>query len=84
LPLLLFSSTFFSMLTGQFGQPTILGFTVLVTGLTLAALKMVEPQSKQGQAPLRAKPPPVRRGRSAYAERLHGPTLTQTNGSADQ
>lgn len=37
LPLLLFSTAFLSLLSGQFGQPTILGFAVFGAGLALAA-----------------------------------------------
>jgi hypothetical protein len=73
------------MISGQFGQPTILGFAVFVTGLALAAMP------KEIVAPVIAETPsqgskvaikPVR-GRSAYAERLHGPSATpeRSNGS---
>jgi hypothetical protein len=86
LPFFLLSATFLPMLNGQFGQPTVLGFTVFVMGLTLAALK-------DEKAATVAAPPP--RGpqmgkrvirRSVYAERLHGPPAGngQTNGSADR
>src|ERR1051326_880284 len=99
LPLLLFSAGFLPMLSGQLGQPTILGFAVFVMGLTLAA------RNEEASIPGRAPPlPPSRfapapgtiRGRSAYAERLHGESerdghpsapssgATSENGSADQ
>jgi hypothetical protein len=86
LPLLLFSSAFLSMVTGQFGQPTILGFAVFVTGLTLAALDSGETQARPRRIP--GKAVPRVRGRSAYAARMHGSTTAsepvQSNGAADR
>ena len=87
LPLLLFSSTCLPLINGQFGQPTILGFVVFVTGITLAALHNAEAQPKPPSIV-----PPVKaaarvRSRSAYAERLHGsPTSgpVQSNGALDR
>jgi len=85
LPLLLFSSSALPLLNGQFGQPTILGFAVFVTGLALAAIQAdpISPeippdQREAGKGAMK----PVR-GRSAYAERLHGGASTseRTNGS---
>ena len=38
LPMILLGSSFYEMLVGQFSQPTALGFVVLSSGLTLAAL----------------------------------------------
>jgi len=71
LPLFLFSSTCVSLVDGQFGQPTILGFAVFATGLTLAALNaerevILTPGLPAG--------PPIKRvvRRSVFAERLHG------------
>jgi len=65
------------MVSGQFGQPTILGFAVFVTGLAVAAMQ------GDGIEVAPEPPPDVRkssmkpvRGRSAYAERLHGPPPT--------
>jgi len=87
LPLLLFSSSFLPMISGQFGQPTILGFAVFTTGLALAALNMKEVQPKPGASPpTRAKVAIPMRGRSAYAERLHGSEAgpPQSNGAADR
>jgi len=87
LPLLLFSSAFLPLLNGQFGQPTILGFTVFVTGLTLAALDLKEVQPGPGGVPpTRAKLALPVRGRSAYAARLHGSDsgTHQGNGAADR
>jgi hypothetical protein len=85
LPMLLFASSFLPMISGQFGQPTILGFAVFVTGLAVAAMQETEVISVEPQPPqigMKGGMKPVR-GRSAYAERLHGPAATQkrTNGS---
>jgi hypothetical protein len=84
LPLLLFSSAFLPMLSGQFGQPTILGFAVFAAGLTLAARNE---EKLLTSADLKA-PPRVdlSRTRSAYAERLHdvNSRSSQTNGSVDR
>jgi len=87
LPMLLFSSAFLPMISGQFGQPTILGFVVFVTGLALAALNIKEGQFTPGAIPAsRQKIPTPVRGRSAYAERLHGSGAgpIQGNGAADR
>ncbi len=84
LPLLLFGSAFLPMLSGQFGQPTILGFTVFAAGLALAARneeKLLT--SADLKAPARAR---LIRSRSAYAERLHevNSRSSPTNGSVDR
>jgi len=86
LPLLLFSASFLPMVSGQFGQPTILGFAVFVTGLALVARN--EETSATSSA---ITAPPARlksaerivRRRSVYAARLHGPSAEhgQNNGS---
>jgi hypothetical protein len=85
LPLLLFSSSALPMISGQFGQPTILGFAVFVTGLTLAAMNGDELTETGANPPSETtKAPRPIRGRSVYAERLHGsPAATpeRTNGS---
>jgi hypothetical protein len=85
LPLLLFSSSFLPMISGQFGQPTILGFAVFVTGLALAAMqedKIVPDPAKMPGDDAKIPMKPMR-GRSAYAERLHGPATAseRPNGS---
>lgn len=90
LPLLLFSSAFLPLLSGQFGQPTVLGFTVFVTGLALAATKQDEKSLALAEAgaarvALPAKRPIARS--SAYASRLHQPSPERrdhTNGSVDR
>jgi hypothetical protein len=86
LPLLLFSSSFLPMISGQFGQPTILGFSVFTTGLALAARNeeqflttaQLKPRPEVAEKPMRS--------RSAYAERLHSPNYgsSPTNGSVDR
>lgn len=89
LPFLLFSASFLPMVSGQFGQPTILGFAVFVTGLALAARnEETSPTSSAITAPparLKSAERIVRR-RSVYAARLHGPSAEpgQNNGSVDR
>jgi hypothetical protein len=88
LPLFIFAAVVMSLLNGQFGQPTILGFAVFGAGLALAATKT---ESLASATPL---PPPdgtparkTFRGRSAYAERMHGPPAAghgQPNGFVDR
>lgn len=87
LPLLLFSTTVFPILNGQFGQSTVLGFTVFVTGLALSARNEAEEETIS--ATPRGRDLATRRvvgRRSAYAERLHGPAAPrdQDNGSLDR
>lgn len=90
LPLLLFSSAFMPLLSGQFGQPTVLGFSVFVSGLALAAMKRDEDseartKEEAATAALPAKRPIARS--SAYASRLHRPSTPRhdhTNGSVDR
>ncbi|MFN2542200.1 MAG: hypothetical protein ABR514_08550 [Chthoniobacterales bacterium] len=89
LPLLLFSAGFLPMLSGQLGQPTILGFAVFVMGLTLAARNEEAHVLKPAPAlpPSRFAPAPQRiRRRSVFAERLHDTNARdgQPNGSADR
>jgi hypothetical protein len=89
LPLLLFSASFLPMVSGQFGQPTILGFAVFVTGLALAARnEETSPTSSAITVPparLKSAERIVRR-RSVYAARLHGPSAEpgQNNGAVDR
>jgi hypothetical protein len=72
LPALLFSSSFMPFISGQFGQPTILGFAVFTTGLALAAMKGADADDpEEGSLPPAAPMRPLPR-RSPYAERLHG------------
>jgi hypothetical protein len=84
LPLFLFASAILSLINGQFGQPTILGFAVFATGLALAAMK-----EEAGIVPVPSQPArPAQRivRRSVYAERLHGSSAGDghTNGSVDR
>jgi hypothetical protein len=73
LPLLLFSTCFVDMIQGQFAQPTALGFTTIAAGLSLAANRVsaeTGPAPPVGIAP--AAPTALPRGRSRYAEQMHG------------
>jgi hypothetical protein len=89
LPIILFSASFFPLLIGQFGQPTILGFAVFFSGLCFASTNIdnntAEPARKKFIPP---PPGPVAkvRGRSFYAEYLHGEKngRPKSNGSADR
>ena len=68
LPLLLYCAGFLSLLNGQFGQPTNLGFSVFICGLCLAAgnVKTLAPSDASPPGPTR---PDVPR-RSLHAERI--------------
>lgn len=77
LSLLLLSSTGLDLVTGQFGQPTALGFIVLASGLCLAAAREEEcmettPGGNSGAGEPGQDGAKRIRGRSAYAEALHG------------
>lgn len=77
LPALLFSAGFLDLLQGQFAQPTALGFATIASGLSLAAnvpgRGAEEPEKTKPASPaLPARASAPVRGRSAYAERLHG------------
>lgn len=71
LPILLYAAGFLSLLNGQFGQPTNLGFSVFICGLAFAAGNTTTPPDTD---PLLAAGPAPRRiaRRSRYAEQLHG------------
>ncbi len=73
LPIFLFMAGLFVILQGPFGQPTSLGFAVVFAGLCLAARPREElpPAATEPASVAKASPPRVR-GRSKYAERLHG------------
>lgn len=86
LPILLFSSGSVVLLNGQLGQPTTLGFAVLLNGLCLASTRL--PAGANAIGPPVADRPvarPLPRN-SAYAERLHGREVgaQQKNGFADR
>lgn len=71
LTIMLYSAGFLSILTGQFGQPTNLGFAVFICGLILATGNEKEKAPEtEGLEPARPARPPIAR-RSPYAEQLH-------------
>jgi hypothetical protein len=87
LPILLFGSGSILLLNGQLGQPTLLGFAVILNGLCLAATRrrVIDPAAIAVSVidqPV-AKPLPRR---SAFASRLHSPEIgaEHNNGSADR
>ncbi|MEN3369410.1 MAG: hypothetical protein V7609_1553 [Verrucomicrobiota bacterium] len=70
LPIMLYCAGFLSLLNGQFGQPTNLGFAVFVCGLCLAAANSgVSAESEPAGPDIPALRPVARRSR--YAEGLH-------------
>jgi hypothetical protein len=86
LPILLFFCAFLAVLNGQLGQPTTLGFTVVLAGLCLAATNLGEPamhDEVESDEHVESKPLPRR---SVFAERIHGGTISpdHTNGSVDR
>lgn len=87
LPIILYSSCFLTLLNGQFGQPTNLGFATLISGLCLASMELEYYRKPAPALEAQAPPPPAAkdrlRRRSAYAERLHQ-TADRTNGPADR
>jgi hypothetical protein len=86
LPILLFGASGVVMLNGQFGQPTTLGFAVILNGLCLVAATRIP--SDSSNTPLVSESPATRARprRSAYAERLHSPPIDvqHNNGFADR
>jgi hypothetical protein len=87
LPVLLFSAGFFALLNGTFGQPTSLGFAVILAGLCLAS---IQNPSVPVEAPVSLAEPAAGKRRplprtSEYASRLHArPEPDQHNGTADR
>jgi hypothetical protein len=83
LPILLFATAFVGMLNGQFGQPTTLGFTVVLAGLCLAAANFGEATDESA---VEEEQPRRLPRRSVFAERIHGSVSStdQTNGSVDR
>lgn len=71
LPLLIFSAGALTIFSGQIGQPTALGYAVICGGFALAAARDHETTPEDAPPPVEEAPRP-RRGRSLYAERLHG------------
>jgi hypothetical protein len=80
LPLILFSAGFLLILNGQLGQPTSLGFAVVLNGLCLASTN----PGKIAPAPAPLPVPRSIRGRSLHAERLHAAATQPQNGSVDR
>jgi hypothetical protein len=87
LPILLFFCAFLAVLNGQLGQPTTLGFTVVLAGLCLAATNLgQEPTSGDDEETDQSiEPKPLPR-RSVFADRIHGasPRTDHNNGSVDR
>jgi hypothetical protein len=87
LPILLFGSGFTVLLNGQFGQPTILGFAVILNGFCLAATRPRVVDSPTTTPPMNDQPvaKPLPRN-SPFANRLHSPEIgaKHNNGSADR
>jgi hypothetical protein len=75
LPIMLYCAGFISLLNGQFGQPTNLGFATFVCGLCLAAANS-EAATETGALPPPLPPKRMAR-RSRYAERMHGPVAAR-------
>jgi hypothetical protein len=68
--IMLYLAGFLALLTGQFGQPTNLGFAVFLGGLCLASANKKEmPSETERLEPAPALPQMARRSR--YAEQLH-------------
>ena len=71
LTIMLYCAGFLSILTGQFGQPTNLGFAVSICGLILATANKNDKDSETAALePARPARPQMAR-RSPYAEQLH-------------
>jgi len=85
LAILLFSTVFLGVLNGQLGQPTTLGFTVVLAGLCLAATNFDGAETDETQPEEEIAPKPLPR-RSAFADRIHGAPIgpDHTNGSVDR
>lgn len=87
LPILLFSCGFLALLNGQFGQPTSLGFAVILSGFCLAVIQSKRTVEEPGAALSGMKHHPKRiLRRSEFASRLHEPGVApdRTNGSLDR
>jgi len=85
LPILLFATVFLGVLNGQLGQPTTLGFTVVLAGLCLAAANVGDQASEEVESNEDAAERPLPR-RSAFADRIHGRAhdADHTNGFVDR
>jgi hypothetical protein len=85
LPIILFFCAFVGVLNGQLGQPSTLGFTVVLAGLCLAATNLGEETRGDEEETELIEPKPLPR-RSVFAERIHSasPRTDHTNGSVDR
>src|ERR1700736_5343506 len=86
LPILLFFCAFLAVLNGQLGQPTTLGFAVVLAGLCLAATNLGDAATSNEldeAGSVEQKPLPRR---SAFADRIHKAAIStdHTNGSVDR
>jgi hypothetical protein len=71
LSLMMYLAGFLALLTGQFGQPTNLGFAVVIGGLCIAAANAKDDRSQAGPSePTQPARPRIAR-RSRFAEQLH-------------
>lgn len=90
LPIILYGTCCIPLMNGQFGQPTNLGFAVLLGGLTLAATEVQLAGVRKQAQPAEPQPPldqPTRRSRrSRFAEELHqhSPPSPHSNGAVDR
>ena len=85
LSILLFTTAFLGVLNGQLGQPTTLGFTVVLAGLCLAAANVGDLANEEVKSDEDTAERPLPR-RSAFANRIHGRAqdTDHTNGSVDR
>ncbi len=78
-PIMFFAAGFISLLNGQFGQPTNLGFAVFVCGLCLASMNKEPAESETKLLEPERRPRRDTARRSRYAERLHHSSATPRN-----
>ena len=83
LPIFLFSTGCFALINGSFGQPTSVGFAVVLNGLCLAAMNVKEKEGEAAPEKMRSNVQRVST-RSVFASRLHDNETDQTNGSVDR
>jgi hypothetical protein len=77
LPIMLYAAGFLSLLNGQFGQPTNLGFAVFICGLCLAAGNTTTPSDIEPAAHGPGRRRIARRSR--FAAELHGATAAPSH-----
>ena len=85
LSILLFSCALLGTLNGPLGQPTTLGFTVVLAGLCLAAGNFAQNATDEPEPQEEFAPKPLPR-RSVFADRIHDRATgtDHTNGSVDR